>query len=140
MACSTTEHIVNITDMGETQPLAPANPASQLSKEAYRQRVRELNDDLRSNGRGGMIVMTNCIALLDRPAITKVFEAVAAFDDFGEANDPWGEHDCAVLNAIGLLVMFKIDYFDKSRTYHSPNPADPKVTTRIMTVMLAEEY
>ena len=52
----------------------------------------------------------------------------------------WSLHDCAVLNAIGLLVMFKIDYFDKSRTYHSPNPADPKVTTRIMTVMLAEEY
>jgi hypothetical protein len=36
--------------------------------------------------------------------------------------------------------MFKIDYYDKSLEFGSPDPADPTVTERIITIMLAEEY
>jgi hypothetical protein len=36
--------------------------------------------------------------------------------------------------------MFKIDYFDKALTEHSPDPAYPSVTERVITIMLAEEY
>jgi Protein of unknown function (DUF3768) len=36
--------------------------------------------------------------------------------------------------------MFKIDYFDKTMTVHSPDPADPSVTERVITIMLAAEY
>ncbi len=38
------------------------------------------------------------------------------------------------------MIFFKIDYFDKALAYHSPDPADPSVTERVITIMLAEEY
>jgi hypothetical protein len=31
-------------------------------------------------------------------------------------------------------------YFDRNLKYHSPDPTDPAVTTRVITVMLADEY
>jgi hypothetical protein len=40
----------------------------------------------------------------------------------------------------GNVVFFKIDYFDLDLSNHSPDPSDPAVTRRVMTLMLAEEY
>ena len=40
----------------------------------------------------------------------------------------------------GAVIFFKIDYFDKILTHHSPDPSDPSVTERVITIMLAEEY
>jgi hypothetical protein len=103
-------------------------------------RIRELNDQLRREQVGGRIVITPGVATLGTEEMCRVLAAVAAFDNFTEDNDPWGEHDCAVLTVGGRRIIFKIDYFDRQLVHHSPDASDPAVTTRVLTVMLAEEY
>jgi hypothetical protein len=62
------------------------------------------------------------------------------FDDFCQANDPYEEHDFGAFEAEGHTIFFKIDYFDIDLACHSPDPANPAVTERVLTIMLAEEY
>jgi hypothetical protein len=103
-------------------------------------RICTLNDQLRRFGRGGRIMPTSGIQALGAEAVARVLAAVAGFDAFTADNDPYGEHDCAILTVDDVSVLFKIDYYDRSLTYHSPDPSDPTVTERVMTVMLASEY
>jgi hypothetical protein len=110
------------------------------SSEQKTARIRALNDALRRCGRGGRIMITTGLEALGPEQITRVLAAVAAFDNFSDDNDPHREHDCAFLHVDGLQVLFKIDYFDRDLTFHSPDPSDPAVTERVMTVMLANEY
>jgi hypothetical protein len=42
--------------------------------------------------------------------------------------------------AEGAKLFFKIDYYDKTLKLGSPNPADPSVTERVITIMLTDEY
>lgn len=102
-------------------------------------RIRTLNDELRRFGRG-RIMITPGIQALGVRTVARVLTAIAAFDAFTDDNDPYGEHDCAILAVDGIEVLFKIDYYDRDLVYHSPDPSDPAVTLRIMVVMLATEY
>jgi hypothetical protein len=72
--------------------------------------------------------------------VTLLVKTIAVFDDFCHANDPHEEHDFGSFDADGHTIMFKIDYFDQSMSMHSPDPGDPSVTQRVITIMLAEEY
>ncbi|TPI28808.1 DUF3768 domain-containing protein [Mesorhizobium sp. B3-1-9] len=105
-----------------------------------RTRIRTLNDQLRQTGVGGRMVMTAGVAALPPTDIAAILLAVANFDGFDQDNDPWGEHDCALLHVGERQLFWKIDYYDRSLTNVSPDPADPAVTIRVMTVMLPEEY
>jgi Protein of unknown function (DUF3768) len=104
------------------------------------ERIRIWNDHLRSSHRGGNVLLTRGIASLDAATQAKVIKAVAEFDQFTPDNDPHHEHDCAILSVEGHRIMFKIDYFDPTMTYASEDPADPEQTTRLMTIMLTDEY
>ena len=54
--------------------------------------------------------------------------------------DTYGERDFGAFTFRGEKVFFKIDYYDLSLSGHSPDPSDPSVTRRVITIMLAEEY
>jgi hypothetical protein len=103
-------------------------------------RIRELNDILRKNLIGGLAVITPGVAALGAAAVEQIVKTIAVFDDFSHANDPHEEHDFGSFSAEGATVFFKIDYYDKSLTMHSPEPSNPDVTERVITVMLASEY
>lgn len=103
-------------------------------------RIRALNDELRQHLLGGGAVMTPGIAALGPTVVERIVHTIATFDDFCHANDPYQEHDFGAFDAEGHRVFFKIDYYDRTLTRHSPDPADPAVTERVITIMLAEEY
>jgi hypothetical protein len=102
--------------------------------------IRTLNDELRQHLVGGLAVITPSIAALGREAVERIVKTIAVCDDFCHANDPHEEHDFGAFEADGHRIFFKIDYFDKTLSYHSPDPADPCVTERVITIMLAEQY
>jgi Protein of unknown function (DUF3768) len=104
------------------------------------EQIRTLNDQLRQNFSEGTAVLTCGVAALGAEAVARIVKTITVYDDFCHANDPHQEHDFGAFEADGHVIFFKIDYFDKTRTCHSPDAADRSVTERVITIMLAEEY
>ena len=104
--------------------------------------IRTLNDRLRQNLGTGVekAVITTGVAALGDEAVAIIVKTIAVYDDFCHENDPYGEHDFGFFDADGHTIFFKIDYYDPTLTFHSSDPADPTVTQRVITIMLAEEY
>ena len=102
--------------------------------------IRTLNDALRWLSAGGELFVTRGIAGLPPAEQEAILDRVRTFDDFSEDNDPWGEHDFGSFEHNGRTINWKIDYYDLALRFHSPDAADPAVTRRVLTVMLAEEY
>ena len=67
-------------------------------------------------------------------------DKVKAFAELSEENDPHGERDFGSFRHNGTLIYWKIDYYAKAVEWGCPDPADPEVTTRVLTILLAEEY
>ena len=102
--------------------------------------IQQLNDLLRTTMLPlfGQVVLTPGLAthLLREEAITLVRE----FSNFTKHNDPYSEHDFGSFKIGSDQFFWKIDYYDKELKYGSEDPSDPSVTTRVLTIMLAEEY
>lgn len=104
------------------------------------QEIRRLNDQLRQTFSGGKVMMTQGINALADDTLARVLLAIRDFDDFTEDNDPYGTHEFGSVQIDGNTVFFKVDAYDQNLEYGSPNPADPSVTARVMTILLASEY
>ena len=106
------------------------------------EQIRTLNDQLRQNLSigDGAAVMTMGVAALGEEAVARIFKTITVYNDFCSDNDPHGEHDFGAFEADGHTIFFKIDYYDPTLTYQSAGPADPTITHRVITIMLAEEY
>ena len=111
-----------------------------MNKNGVATSIRELNDKLRRTGEGGQQMVTPGINDMGIALVMNLRCLIAEFDDFLEDNDPHREHDFGSLAFRGQTVFWKIDYYDKTFTAGSADPSDPNVTTRVLTIMLAQEY
>ncbi len=103
-------------------------------------KVRELNDRFRTTMTGGRVMMTAGVQALGENTVASVLTAVREFTAFSADNDPHGEHDFGSFMLAGRKFFFKLDYYDSAMEFGSEDPADPANTTRVLTIMLAEEY
>jgi hypothetical protein len=110
-----------------------------MTQEELSQKVAQLNDAHRRRPGVGW-VMTAGVQALGALAVARAVEAVRTFDAFSRDNDPYGERDFGAFEIEGRRLFWKIDYYDLSLTMGSPDPADPAVTRRVLTLLLAEEY
>jgi hypothetical protein len=104
-------------------------------------KIRALNDALRAIAAGnGRIYVTAGVAALAMRDQVEIMARVQGFSAFTPDNDPYGEHDFGSFEYAGKTIFWKIDYYDRELELGSPDPSDESVTTRVLTVMLAEEY
>lgn len=116
-------------------------PIWKLDQEFRKKRICRLNDEMRiGNFKNGSVVMTVGIHSLSDEWRAAIVDQISRFDNFSEDNDPHGEHDFGSLEVAGNKVFWKIDYFDLKLKWHSPDKANPDVTHRVLTIMLASEY
>lgn len=113
-----------------------------LTDNQTHERIRELNDAFRTklDLALGRLMVTAAVEALPTEIRAAAIRKVATFDDFTSGNDPYGEHDFGSFELHGEKFFFKIDYFDRKLEFGSDDPADATKTSRVLTLMLVEEY
>ena len=102
------------------------------------QRIFKLNDQARQTLTGCRVLITPGVQALD--ATSAILTRVQQYSEFTPANDPFGEHDFGSFRFAGETIFWKFDYYDLDLTMHSPDPAEPDVTARVLTILLGCEY
>jgi hypothetical protein len=106
-------------------------------------KIALLNDQLRltmATSSRGRVVMTAGVAALPEEDVARVLDRVRRFDDWTNDNDPHGEHDFGSFVVGAVTYFFKVDYYAPDMNGGSEDPADPEKTTRVLTIMRADEY
>ena len=118
----------------------PPPTDSAVQEKIRRNKIRTLNDLLRTTFIGGKVVMTQGIASMTALQQYEITKKVQTFSDFSKDNDPHGEHDYGSFDFEQNRIAWKIDYYDQNVHYGSEDPTNPEVTTRVLTIMLTSEY
>lgn len=117
-------------------------------------RIARLNDlARRAMGIACVVVATEGIRALPEADQSRLRELVETFDAFTPDNDPYGERDFGSIYQgvdgvwsisrpvdVAETVFWKIDAYDRALRFGSEDPADPAVTRRVLTIMLASDY
>ena len=118
------------------------------------ERIARLNDWARqAMGLACVAVAKEGFRTLPDEDRSRVRELVETFDAFTPDNDPYGERDFGAIFQDGEgrwtttrparsseTVFWKIDAYDRDLAFGSEDPANPAVTRRVLTIMLASEY
>jgi hypothetical protein len=110
--------------------------------EVSSERIRELNDQFRItlDDKLGVVMKTAGVAALPPIIQGMALSKVRFCTTFTEDNDPNGEHDFGSFDIAEEKFFWKIDYYNLTMDGGSEDPADPKKTKRVLTIMLASEY
>ena len=105
--------------------------------EAALARVQQLNDEARMYVPDGLVVVSRAIAAKPADEVADILERVRTFDAFTSNNDPYGEHDFGSFEFAGERIFWKIDLYEQPEV----KGADCQpMTTRVLTIMLADEW
>jgi hypothetical protein len=99
--------------------------------------VRALNDAFRCTFAGGKVMMTSGVDELPDCVKAEALRQVATFSDFTPDNDPHREHDFGSFTLVGRKFFWKIDLYEEPNVKGANG--EP-VVTRVLTIMLANEY
>jgi hypothetical protein len=86
---------------------------------------------------GGKVLLTAGVNALPSDVKAAVVQRVMTFSDFSQENDPHQEHDFGNFTLAGRKFFFKIDLYEDPEVKGADG--QPEVT-RVLTIMLAEEY
>jgi Protein of unknown function (DUF3768) len=131
--------------------------AALISAREQAARIARLNDLARqAMGVACTVVATVGFRSLSDADQSRVRELIETFDAFTEDNDPHGERDFGCVYQLGdgrwtterprvrederARVFWKLDYYDRELRFASEDAADPAITRRVLTIMLADEY
>jgi len=88
----------------------------------------------------GKVVLSRSVAI--HPDKERILDAVRAFNNFHEGNDPNKEHEFAFfeieVNGVKEKFCFKIDYYDDSYEWGADPYSGP--FKRMITIMRASDY
>lgn len=118
------------------------------------ERIARLNDRARqAMGLACVAVATEGFRGLAEADQSRVRELIETFDAFTSDNDPYGERDFGAVYQgcdgrwttarparTAQTVFWKIDAYDRDLQFGSEDPANPAITRRVLTIMLASEY
>ncbi len=102
--------------------------------------IATLNDNFRKTFTGGQVLLTAGIDSMSSEDKANIVSLVQNFDNFTPDNNPYSENDFGSFDYKDEKILWKIDYYDLNNQYMSENPANPDITNRVLTIMLAEEY
>ena len=95
-------------------------------------------DDLPwANLTADVAIMTPGIAALGKEAVDRIIKTIMVFDDFHHAVAIDDERDFGSFEGGGCTIMFKIDLYEEPDVKGANG--EP-IVTRVLTVMLANEY
>jgi hypothetical protein len=100
-----------------------------------RDKIVALNDQLRCTFKGGRVQTTRSVYNLDDRLRGRALSVLARYNKF----DPASEHDCGVFIFAGFAFEWRIEYLGKDGLGQSPDPADPDMTMRVLTLYVTED-
>ena len=119
--------------------------ADKLGIENYQQHeiIAHANDTFRQSldPTMGIFALTPSISALDSLDQQKLIHLVQSFNIFTEDNDHHQEHDFGRIDFGDVRYFWKIDLYDReTKSVYTPDPTNPNLTWRVLTVMEASEY